>query len=487
MVTMNDMTKKRGLSARLAVALIVMFCSPALMMGPLAAPAHAALIDGTPGDDVIDGTADADQIFGFEGDDTLRGLGGDDQLWGAEGDDRLYGGEGDDFADGGPGTDNIEGNAGNDNLYGGAGSDFIYGGPGSDYLAGDGGDFGDTGDDGDDFLYGGAGDDTILGDGGNDYIEGGIGDDTIDGGTGDDTIYGDGGDDILSGGDGNDTIYGNAGTDELDGGAGNDRLCGGGDPGDELIGGPGNDLACAHDDGGAIQIGKTIAFDPTTNDEDLLDDGFEDSPSVYSLIDVPAELDASIDPATGVITLSVADPTYTGGVFTYRVTRTHPDGDLSTEADVTITVLPAAAHTVVFDTKGGTSVPDVTVDDGDTLAAPADPTREGHAFTGWYTNPDATAAYDFATPVTGDLMLYAGWKDSSTPDDDTPADDGETPGDDDTPAGDGGTPGDDTSTGGGQLPDTGSPIGWGTALAGLLAITAGSALLLLPGRTRTAV
>ena len=40
---------------------------------------------------------------------------------------------------------------------------------------------------------------------------------------------------------------------------------------------------------------------------------------------------------------------------------------------------------------------------------PQDPERENYTFTGWYTQPQAVTEYDFASTVTGDLTLYAGW------------------------------------------------------------------------------
>ena len=46
---------------------------------------------------------------------------------------------------------------------------------------------------------------------------------------------------------------------------------------------------------------------------------------------------------------------------------------------------------------------------GDSAAKPADPTRTGYDFAGWYTDEDCTQAYNFDVPVTGDLTLYAKW------------------------------------------------------------------------------
>ncbi|MBP0957185.1 MAG: InlB B-repeat-containing protein [Oscillospiraceae bacterium] len=50
-----------------------------------------------------------------------------------------------------------------------------------------------------------------------------------------------------------------------------------------------------------------------------------------------------------------------------------------------------------------------TVDDQSLLKKPAVPTNGTNTFTGWYTDESCTTLYDFSTPVTGDLTLYAGW------------------------------------------------------------------------------
>ena len=66
-------------------------------------------------------------------------------------------------------------------------------------------------------------------------------------------------------------------------------------------------------------------------------------------------------------------------------------------------------HTVKFDTGDGSGIADQSVPDGKTVKIPEDPTLEGYVFWGWYTNPECTKMYDFATPVTEDLTLYAYW------------------------------------------------------------------------------
>lgn len=75
------------------------------------------------------------------------------------------------------------------------------------------------------------------------------------------------------------------------------------------------------------------------------------------------------------------------------------------------------AHRVKFDAQGGSSVNGQTPASGSTVAKPADPTREGYTFAGWYTDEACTKAYDFSVAVTADMTLYAKWiKNAVAPD-----------------------------------------------------------------------
>lgn len=66
--------------------------------------------------------------------------------------------------------------------------------------------------------------------------------------------------------------------------------------------------------------------------------------------------------------------------------------------------------TVAFNSNGGSACDTKFVATADgKLVKPADPTRDGYAFGGWYTDEACTQAYDFSTPVTADLTLYAKW------------------------------------------------------------------------------
>lgn len=68
------------------------------------------------------------------------------------------------------------------------------------------------------------------------------------------------------------------------------------------------------------------------------------------------------------------------------------------------------SYTVTFDTCDGAPVTTGTVEQGGTPAVPADPTRYGFTFTGWYSDAAGTvSASPATTPVTADVTYYAGW------------------------------------------------------------------------------
>lgn len=66
--------------------------------------------------------------------------------------------------------------------------------------------------------------------------------------------------------------------------------------------------------------------------------------------------------------------------------------------------------TVAFNSNGGSACDTKFVATADgKLVKPADPTRDGYTFGGWFTDEACAQAYDFSTPVTADLTLYAKW------------------------------------------------------------------------------
>lgn len=102
---------------------------------------------------------------------------------------------------------------------------------------------------------------------------------------------------------------------------------------------------------------------------------------------------------------SVASPLITGYTADkLTVSGSMPDSDVT--VDVTFT---AKDYTVTYESNGGSTVPSQTVKYNETANKPADPTKSGCTFAGWYTEEKLTNKYDFATPVTGNITLYAKW------------------------------------------------------------------------------
>ena len=86
-------------------------------------------------------------------------------------------------------------------------------------------------------------------------------------------------------------------------------------------------------------------------------------------------------------------------------------GDLTLTAQWEINI-----YTISFNANGGTLTDNATqtVKHGEKIAEPSMPTREGHAFLGWYTSNDegltlSETAYDFDLAIIGDVYLYAKW------------------------------------------------------------------------------
>ena len=66
-------------------------------------------------------------------------------------------------------------------------------------------------------------------------------------------------------------------------------------------------------------------------------------------------------------------------------------------------------YTVTFNSNGGSAVPSQSVASGGKAAQPADPTKDGFVFAGWYTDAALNNAYDFNRNVTAGITLYAKW------------------------------------------------------------------------------
>ena len=78
-----------------------------------------------------------------------------------------------------------------------------------------------------------------------------------------------------------------------------------------------------------------------------------------------------------------------------------------------------ANPTVTFVSNGGSNVEPATVKNEEKISAPADPTREGWNFAGWYTKDEsgkwADEAFNFNKPITDNMILYARWATALVP------------------------------------------------------------------------
>lgn len=87
-------------------------------------------------------------------------------------------------------------------------------------------------------------------------------------------------------------------------------------------------------------------------------------------------------------------------------------------------------YTVTFIGNGGSETPTQKVKENNTATEPADPTREGYTFGGWYNETTLETLYDFSTPVTQDIVLYAKWTEKAGGADNGTGDGGQDRGDD---------------------------------------------------------
>ena len=69
--------------------------------------------------------------------------------------------------------------------------------------------------------------------------------------------------------------------------------------------------------------------------------------------------------------------------------------------------------TVTFNLQEGTATPAITpqeVEEGETATEPPnDPTRAGHIFQGWFTAATGGTEFDFETPITANITIFAQW------------------------------------------------------------------------------
>ncbi|MDR1120729.1 MAG: InlB B-repeat-containing protein [Dysgonamonadaceae bacterium] len=132
--------------------------------------------------------------------------------------------------------------------------------------------------------------------------------------------------------------------------------------------------------------------------------------NIYSQADVTVTGNGAYVSYTG--RLSVPE-TITGNVY-FRLSARQNAGnwDYSGFVDLLLTEL-GDALVVTFNTDGGSAVASRYFLEGEscTVVQPANPTRSGYTFKGWYSDEELSAEYNFSTPVTTATTIYAKWED----------------------------------------------------------------------------
>jgi len=94
---------------------------------------------------------------------------------------------------------------------------------------------------------------------------------------------------------------------------------------------------------------------------------------------------------------------YTFAGWDAKIPATMPAKNMTITAKWTVN-----QYTVTFDTEGGSAVAPITADYGAAITAPADPTKEDHAFTGWVDMEGNPAEVPANMPLNG-MSLKATW------------------------------------------------------------------------------
>ncbi len=123
---------------------------------------------------------------------------------------------------------------------------------------------------------------------------------------------------------------------------------------------------------------------------------------------------AAVEVESGAVMTQPTDPTQEGfvfaGWFTDSALTSAYDFDSEVTEDFMLyadwTELAVGTFLVTFDADGGSYVNSVVITEDEVVPEPADPTRDGYNFVEWQLEG---SAYNFTTPITGNITLVAEW------------------------------------------------------------------------------
>ena len=156
---------------------------------------------------------------------------------------------------------------------------------------------------------------------------------------------------------------------------------------------PGNSIAVAADGTTDTVIEQQDTASETALPENT--DGAEESEEHMEATETPMPTETPVVPAT---------PTDTSAVPTETPNDSGTNTEQSAENKETV-------FTVTFEVNGGSEVEAQQVKAGETAEEPEAPVKKGFTFGGWFEDGTYTVAFDFATPITGDVKIYAKWTD----------------------------------------------------------------------------
>lgn len=108
--------------------------------------------------------------------------------------------------------------------------------------------------------------------------------------------------------------------------------------------------------------------------------------------------------------------TFTGWFIDAKCTKPFDFTKDTIKADMTLyagwkKVEETMTYNVIFNTLGGNYIPDQSIEEGQKVLMPTEPSKEGYTFTGWYSDKECSQLWDFnASTINADTVLYAGWQ-----------------------------------------------------------------------------